>query len=201
MSRLLLILVACAVSTASLAESGHTERPKPLPRPDMQPLSVERIQQIQGVAHAVLAAKETQTPDPRAMALRQALLDLRTEIGAALAPKGSLTVQACAEQPCAQAPAEAVKTERIAAKRQALAAAIAPAESEPAIAPLAKKAHDLDTEAGQALQSGDLAQLRVLYDELEPKSLMQLRPDTGKTIEPTFHTLTRHKAGVKSINP
>lgn len=198
-SRLFPLILLALLAFATGAEADSPSRPKPLPRPELQPLSVERVQQIQGVARAVLAAKGTQTINPRAAALRQALLDLRAEIGTQIKPMGS--VRTCPDASCAPAAALAQRTERIAAKRQALSDAIAPVEAEPEIAYLAAKARAIDAEAQQAIQSGDPAQLRALYDELEPKSLAQLHPQTGKSIEPTFQTLTRHKPGVKGIHP
>lgn len=190
---------------ASLAEADPTGRPKPLPRPELQALSVERLQQIQGVSHAVLAVTATPSTDSRAAALRQILLDMRAEIGTMLAPAAPPEgLSACLDAACDQAavpPPPAMKIERIVAKRQTLAAVIAPMAADPHMSHLVTAARAIDTKVAQAIAAGDLAQMRALFEELEPKSLTQMRPDTNKIIEPTFHTLTRHKPGVKGINP
>ena len=206
MSHLLFILLACVVSTTSLAESGHTERPKPLPRPELQALSVQNIQQIQGVSRALLAAKHTQAADPRITALRQSILDLRAEVGqlrTQISPAGAEAIHPCPAQGCAQVSAATVpklNLSGVSAKRQALATAIANAEADPALAYLVAKAREIDSELETAVTAAPLerdAKLHALQQNLEPKTALALHPEALNTIEPTFRTLTQHKPGVQ----
>lgn len=206
-SHAIMILLACAYTLTGYAQPARQERPKPLPRPELQPISVSKVQQIQGVGQAVLAAKGAQTPDPRTVALRQALLDLRKTIeplrGPANADSQSLRIcpegKKCPEQSVAEAPSN---LDVVTPKRHTLTAAIAGAEGDPKLAHLVAKARELDAKLGAALAApvaDRAAQLQAFYEELDPKSLSQLKPASAHIIEPTFHTLTQHRPGVKGI--
>lgn len=206
MSRFTLIFFALLATHATADPVG---RPRPLPRPELQALPIERLQQIQGVSHAVLAVTATPSTDPRAAALRQVLLDMRGEIASILAPAAPTespreSPSACLDAACDEAtvaPPPAMKTERLVAKRQTLAAVITPMAADPQMAHLATAARAIDAKIAAAIAAGDFTQMRALFHELEPKSLAQMRPQATPIIEPTFRTLTRHKPGVKGIHP
>ncbi len=199
------IPVSVMLAANALADDSH----KPLPRPELLPLSAQHLQQIQGLGQAVIIARRSQPPDTRGAALRGALLDIRAEIGTLVAAPGSpqkLASVPCASDRCPQdglAQAKPINMAGIQARRQTLFSAIADAEGDPKLAPMTNKARELGLEvdaATQAPQEDQTAKLGALYRKLEPRATMQPEQTQGrasKSVLATRHTFAHHKPGVR----
>lgn len=191
---------------AMASQAEPMGRPIPLSRTDMGPVPVTRIQQIQGTARAVLAARSEQRPDPQSLALRDALLQVRAEIGSVLVAAtmpSKLANTPCAPGQCqltAQSMAGSAKFERLRTRRETVASTIREANRQPHLAPLAKKAGELMDEldaADQAPPEERMAKLVALYKKLDPRPSAYPAQQAKHTDLGYRHTLAHHRPGVR----
>lgn len=199
-----LALLACLHAAGAWADNSH----QPLPRPDLLPLSTEHLLQIQTLSQSVVTARDNQIPDPHRVALRNALLNLRAEIGATLTTTMTpqpLSSVPCKPSSCGRVLGVASRADNLAgirAKRDSLSAAALRSSADPTLAHLTNTARKIKQEVDLALQAPPEArtpQLISLYRKLEPRDLQEAQERIPLVLQAPRHTLIHHQPGVRYV--
>jgi hypothetical protein len=206
-------LMMCALWAHTIF--AWADGPKPLPRPDLLPLDASSIQRIQVIGKAVVDSRANSQQDPKALALRQALLDVKQtldEHGAQLATVQSSrgcpeSNSGCSKNASIAQSAFAVSGSSLLERRQALHDAIEAANGQPKLAHMIAKAQEIDSKVSalDTLQGDErVRSLNELRRQLTPSATPQDQPRTIPQVVVTFHTNTSHrdvkKANVPTFN-